>query len=163
MKKVLNIEEAIRIAKKIKSDGKKIVLVGGIFDILHVGHIKYLENSKKAGDILFVLLESDKLVRETKGKNRPINTQKDRAELLSSLSSVDFVIPLSGTLKNKDYDRIVGQILPDVLAVTKNDPNIIHKVRQAKLTGAKVKIVLQRIKSKSTTRIANELEAELEI
>ncbi len=150
MNKILSVSKSIKIAKQLNR-GKKVVLVGGVFDILHLGHIKFLRKAKGKGDLLFVLLESDKSVRKSKGQKRPINSQKDRAQVLAALESVDFVITLKGLLKNEDYDRIVKLINPAVLAITTKDPNIIHKVRQAKLTGAKVKIVLQRLKSKSTS------------
>ncbi len=102
-------------------------------------------------------MESDKSVSNLKGQKRPINKQRDRAKVLSTLEVVDFIVNLKGILKNEDYDKIVEQISPKVLAVTDGDPNMIHKIRQAKLTGAKVKIVLRRLKNKSTTRLAEEI------
>lgn len=158
MSKIITIKEAIMLSSKLRKQNKSIVLAGGVFDILHIGHVKFFENAKKEGDLLFVLLESDKSVSKLKGPRRPINKQKDRAEVLSALSVVDFIILLRGILKNKDYDRIVKQISPDVLAITNSDPNIIHKVRQSKLTGAKIKIVLRRLKNKSTSRILTDYE-----
>lgn len=155
MRKILSVKQAIKVSKKLK--GKNIVVAGGVFDIFHIGHIKFLEKAKKEGDFLFVLLESDKSVRKLKGQKRPINKQRDRAKVLSTLEVVDFIVNLKGILKNEDYDRIVEQISPKVLAVTDGDPNMIHKIRQAKLTGAKVKIVLRRLKNKSTTRLAEEI------
>src|SRR3989344_3101733 len=132
MKKILNIKEAISISKKIQIDGKTIVLAGGCFDILHVGHIKFLEQAKKTGDFLFVLLESDESVRNLKGKNRPVNNQNDRAEILASLSYVDYVVILTKILKDKDYDNLVIGIKPNFIAITDEDKNYIHKERQAK-------------------------------
>ena len=74
---------------------KKItVLAGGCFDVLHPGHIVFLEKAKKAGDYLVVLLESDKKIRKLKGKGRPVHSQKERAEILSALKSVDSVVCL---------------------------------------------------------------------
>lgn len=157
MNKILNINKAIKLSSKLRKQHKTIVLVGGVFDILHVGHVKFLEKAKEKGDFLFVLLESDKSVRKLKGEKRPINRQKDRAQILSSLKAVDYVVLLRGILKNKDYDRIVKRILPDVLAITAPDRGRVHKDRQGKLTGAKVKIVLRRLKNKSTSRLAKEL------
>ena len=77
---------------KIKSEGKKIVFTNGCFDLLHVGHIKYLSQAKDLGDILIIGLNSDKSVKKLKGNNRPINSFEDRAKLLAALKSVDLVI-----------------------------------------------------------------------
>lgn len=154
MKKIITTGEAIKISKNLKNNGKIIILVGGCFDILHLGHIKFLENAKKLGDILFVILESDESVLVLKGKDRPINNQMERAQLLSSLSMVGYVVPLPYMKIDKDYDKLITQIKPDFIATTQDDPNISHKERQAKLVGGKVKIVTERIKSKSTTKLA---------
>lgn len=153
MKKILNIEQAVKISNKLKNEKKGIVLAGGAFDILHLGHVRFLEKAKQEGDFLFVLLESDKSVRKIKGKKRPINIQADRAEVLAALYSVDFIVKLKGVLKDQGYDKIVRQISPNVLATTGIDSYIFHKIRQAKLVKAKVKIVTRRIKNKSTTKI----------
>ena len=72
--------------------GKKIVFTNGCFDILHIGHAKYLKESKKFGDILIVGLNSDSSVKRLKGESRPINNEKDRAGLLDELKSVDYVV-----------------------------------------------------------------------
>ena len=66
MKKIINIKDAIKVSQKLRKQNKTIVLAGGFFDILHTGHIKFLEKSKKHGDYLFVLLEDDKKAREVK-------------------------------------------------------------------------------------------------
>lgn len=153
MNKIVSVQKSVEIAIGLRKKKKKIVLVGGVFDILHLGHVKFLEKAKEEGDFLLVLLESDESVKKRKGNERPINSQTDRAEVLSALEDVDFVITLKGLLKHKDYDRIVKLIEPSVLATTAKDPNIIHKQRQAKLVKTKVKIVIKRINSKSTSKI----------
>lgn len=154
MSKILKVDAAIKIAKKLREQNKSIVLSGGCFDILHVAHVKFLENAKKQGNILFVLLESDDNVRKLKGKNRPINSLKNRAIVLSSLSSVDYVVQLPNLKNDTDYDRVVSQIRPSIIAITAKDPNIVHKIRQAKQINGKVVRVLQRISDQSTTRLA---------
>jgi FAD synthetase len=131
---------------------QKIVLVGGCFDILHIGHITFLEKAKKAGDYLIVLLESDQAIQKLKGKNRPINSQADRAKILSSLKVVDKVIALP-VMKDLDYDELVKKIKPAVIATTSGDSGIHHKKRAAKLVGAKVKVVTKNIKDQSTTNL----------
>jgi D-glycero-beta-D-manno-heptose 1-phosphate adenylyltransferase len=73
-------------------EDKRIIATNGCFDILHVGHIRYLEKSKLLGDILVVGLNSDESVKRLKGKDRPINSQEDRAEMLLALKSVDYVV-----------------------------------------------------------------------
>lgn len=155
MSKILKVIEAIKIAKKLRKQNKSIVLAGGCFDILHIGHIKFLENSKKCGDVLFVFLESDKAVRRLKGYNRPINNQENRAIVLSALSSVDFVVMLTNLKKDCEYDKIITKIHPSIIATTPNDSNIIHKKRQAKLIDGKVMYVAKRISDQSTTKIAS--------
>lgn len=152
MKKILSVQEAINIAKKIKNQRKTIVLAGGVFDILHLGHIKFLENSKKHGDYLFLLLEDDTKARKEKGKGRPIHSQKDRAEILSSLQSVDYIVLLTNMTNNIRYDKIIFQIRPNVIAATYKDPYVEHKKRQAKLINGKVKYVIARINKHSTSK-----------
>ncbi|MBF8249715.1 MAG: rfaE1 [Candidatus Levybacteria bacterium] len=152
MNKILNINEAIKIAKKIREQNKSIVVVGGIFDILHPGHIKFLEKSKKYADILFLLLEEDSKVTKEKGKTRPINSQQDRAKILSSLESVDYVIMLKNMTNNDLYDKLMVAIQPKVIATTLGDPYVEHKKRQAKLIQGKVVYVIKRIGNHSTTK-----------
>ncbi len=80
------------VVKKIKEEDKTIVTTNGCFDILHVGHVRYLNESKKHGDVLIVCLNSDSSVRKLKGESRPLNSEKDRAEVLLGLESVDYVV-----------------------------------------------------------------------
>ena len=96
---------------KIKSEGKKIVFTNGCFDLLHVGHIKYLYQAKDLGDILIIGLNSDKSVKKLKGNNRPINSFEDRAKLLSALKSVDLVI----MFEEQTPENLIKEIIPDVL------------------------------------------------
>lgn len=152
MKKILNIKEAIGIAKKLHSENKSIVLAGGFFDILHLGHIKFLENSKKHGDYLFLLLEDDTKARKEKGKGRPIHSQKDRAKILSFLQSVDYIVLLTNMTNNIRYDKIIVQIKPNVIAATYGDLYVEHKKRQAKLINGKVEYVIERINKHSTSK-----------
>ena len=104
---------------KIKSEGKKIVFTNGCFDLLHVGHIKYLSQAKDLGDILIIGLNSDKSVKKLKGNNRPINSFEDRAKLLAALKSVDLVI----MFEEQTPENLIKEIIPDVL-VKGGDYNI---------------------------------------
>lgn len=158
MKKIISVGEGASISKKLKAKGNSIIVAGGVFDLLHIGHIKFLKQAKKKGDFLFVLLESDESVRKSKGAGRPINSQKDRALVLSSVAYVDFVINLRGNLKNQAYDSIIKRLLPDILATTAKDPKIEHKKRQAKTIGAKVVEVIERIPEKSTSKILDSIK-----
>ena len=107
------------IINKIKSEGKKIVFTNGCFDLLHVGHIKYLSQAKDLGDILIIGLNSDKSVKKLKGNNRPINSFEDRAKLLAALKSVDLVI----MFEEQTPENLIKEIIPDVL-VKGGDYNI---------------------------------------
>lgn len=157
MNKIINVKKAVELSSKFNKRGASIVLAGGVFDLLHVGHVKFLELAKGKGDYLLVLLESDESVRKSKGIKRPLNKQKDRAKVLEALSAVDFIVSLKGILKNEDYDKIVRQISPKVLATTAQDQNIIHKKRQAKLIGAKVETVMKRLQTKSTSKLLKKI------
>lgn len=154
MKKILDAKNAFKISKKLREENKRLVLVGGCFDILHIGHIKFLQKAKEQGDILLVMVESDKTVRKLKGKGRPINSQKSRAEILSAISFVDFVILLDQLKHNKDYDKLIFALNPHVIAVTKGSKQKYYAKRQAKIIKAKVITVIDRIKDKSTSKLA---------
>lgn len=151
--KILTIQQAIDVSNKLKAEGKAIVLAGGCFDILHIGHIDFLNEAKKRGDVLFVLLESDEAIRRIKGNNRPINSQADRARILSALLGVDYAIILPQLKTDKEYDDVVIKLRPDIIATTKGDKYKKHKERQAKLIGAKVVDVIKNISNKSTTKL----------
>ena len=89
---ILSRETAARVIEELKLQGKKVVFTNGCFDILHVGHLRYLNEAKKQGDVLIVGVNSDKSVRSLKGPTRPINNEIDRAEMLSGLKAVDFTL-----------------------------------------------------------------------
>lgn len=92
MKRVLTRDEAKKKIEELKINGKKVVFTNGCFDILHVGHMRYLEEAKEFGDYLIVGVNSDESVKRLKGPTRPINNQEDRAELLTGLKSVDYTV-----------------------------------------------------------------------
>ncbi|MBU1062099.1 MAG: D-glycero-beta-D-manno-heptose 1-phosphate adenylyltransferase [Candidatus Omnitrophica bacterium] len=89
--KIKTLPELTRVLKKIKAKKKKVVFTNGCFDILHAGHIDYLERASSMGDILIIGLNSDISVRKLKGENRPIVTQKNRARVLSALEAIDYI------------------------------------------------------------------------
>jgi rfaE bifunctional protein nucleotidyltransferase chain/domain len=130
------------LEKSLPREGKgRIVLTGGCFDILHIGHVRYLSEAKKAGDYLVVVLENDLKVRELKGGNRPIFIQAERAEMLSALGCVDLVVLLPTMEDDSDYLNLLRTIKPDIITVTKNDPQIEKRKDQAKQIGAELKII----------------------
>ena len=103
-------EEVKDLINKIHNQGKTVVTTNGCFDILHVGHVRYLEKTKTFGDYLIILLNSDKSVRSIKGPTRPINCEEDRAEILSALKCVDYVV-----LFDEDSPRnLLDEMKPDV-------------------------------------------------
>ncbi|MGH7245792.1 MAG: adenylyltransferase/cytidyltransferase family protein [Candidatus Levyibacteriota bacterium] len=161
MKNILTVSNATALAKKLQLQQKTIVLCGGCFDILHLGHIDFLENAKKKGDVLFVMVESDETIKKTKGEKRPMFTQNDRAKMLSSLRFVDTVILLPSLRTDQEYDEIVQAIRPAIIAVTQHDPGVFHKKRQAKLVGAKVVMVNKKIPGISSTKLFQTLSEEL--
>lgn len=158
MGKIIKPEQASKIALELRKKNKSIVLAGGCFDLLHIGHITFFEKAKEAGDILFVFLESDETIKKSKGAARPINSQKDRAKILSALEIIDFVILLPTHMTNDEYDSLITNIKPAVLATTQGDTNRAHKERQAKLIDGKVIDVIQPVENQSTTRLINILE-----
>src|SRR6266705_2214277 len=89
--KVIDINELTQRAKELRAAGKKLVATNGCFDLLHVGHVRYLQAARGLGDALVIGLNGDHSVRELKGSGRPINNERDRAEVLAALECVDFV------------------------------------------------------------------------
>jgi D-glycero-beta-D-manno-heptose 1-phosphate adenylyltransferase len=89
--KIVELEELSDRCEKLRSDGKKIVATNGCFDLLHVGHVRYLQAARALGDLLVVGLNGDGSIHELKGAGRPITTQSDRAEVLAALACVDLV------------------------------------------------------------------------
>ena len=150
--KIISEESVGETSANEKSQNKKIVLVGGVFDILHPGHIHFLKESKKLGNSLFILLESDEKVKKMKGPNRPINTQSVRASVLTTLPFVDYVINLKGVTNNSKYDKLIVQIKPDVIALTKGDPGTDLRRKQSEMIGAKL-IEVDKVATASTTEL----------
>jgi rfaE bifunctional protein nucleotidyltransferase chain/domain len=110
MGKILNWNEVKEIVNKLRVGGKKIVFTNGCFDIIHIGHVRYLKEAKGLGDVLIIGLNSDKSVSSIKS-NRPINPQNHRAEVLSSLEMVDYVVLFD---EETPYD-LIKSIRPDIL------------------------------------------------
>lgn len=106
-----NIEEFLPIRKNLKLQNKKVVFTNGCFDIVHSGHVDYLNKAKDLGDILVIGLNSDRSVREIKGEKRPIVNQEERAFVLKNLKCVDYVI----LFDEPTPKEIIDKIIPDIL------------------------------------------------
>ena len=89
-KKIKTLNQLIKIVNKLKKQNKKIVTTNGVFDILHLGHVKYLEEAKRLGDVLIVGVNTDSSVKQIKGNKRTINDEKSRVGVLAGLESVDY-------------------------------------------------------------------------
>ncbi|WP_066345956.1 D-glycero-beta-D-manno-heptose-7-phosphate kinase [Aliarcobacter cryaerophilus] len=148
---IKTFDEIKTLASKLHSQGKKIVFTNGCFDILHVGHVKYLEVAKSYGDVLILGLNADSSVKKLKGPTRPINTQDDRAYILASLESVDYVVIFEEEtpyeliklikphvlVKGGDYEgkEVVGQDIADELKLVqfvdgKSTTNTIKRIQE---------------------------------
>ncbi len=111
MARILPLEALRAERERLREAGKKVVFTNGCFDLIHPGHVRYLQQARVLGDALIVALNSDRSVRELKGDKRPILTEDERAEVIAALASVDYV-----TIFDEPTPReIVAALLPDVL------------------------------------------------
>ena len=110
MGQIVTQEEIIKIVREGHKNGKTFVVTNGCFDILHIGHARYLNETKKYADYSIVLVNSDKSVRSIKGENRPINNESDRTELLTYLNCVDYVV----LFEQDSPKELLEKIKPDV-------------------------------------------------
>jgi D-glycero-beta-D-manno-heptose 1-phosphate adenylyltransferase len=110
--KILSLEDLAERAKALRAAGKKVVATNGCFDLLHVGHVRYLKAARARGDILVVGLNGDASVRQLKGPGRPLNSEKDRAEVLAALESVDLI----AIFPEERATRFIQSVAPDVYA-----------------------------------------------
>lgn len=107
---VVSLEEAQVLRQRARDEGKRVVLTNGCFDLLHVGHIRYLQEAREQGDVLFVGLNDDRSARRVKGSGRPYVSEEDRAEILAALRCVDYVILFGETTA----ENLVRSLEPDV-------------------------------------------------
>ncbi|MFC1648863.1 D-glycero-beta-D-manno-heptose 1-phosphate adenylyltransferase [Nanoarchaeota archaeon] len=155
--KILDRKHMKEIVKSLQKQGKKVVFTNGCFDILHTGHIQLLRQAKSFGDILVLGLNTDASVKRFKGKDRPINNEKDRAEVLAGLESVDYVV-----FFDEDTPvEIVGELRPDIHVKGGDyNPNDYKNMPEAKTVhdyGGEVKII-KIVDGKSTTNIINKMK-----
>jgi glycerol-3-phosphate cytidylyltransferase len=110
MSKIKSISELSGIVSAIRKSGKKVVFTNGCFDIIHVGHIRYLAQAKEYGDVLIVGLNSDESVKALKGTGHPIQAECERAEILAALESVDYIV----IFHERVPDVLIKEIRPDI-------------------------------------------------
>ena len=112
MARRVSLEEAAQIAARLRAEGKRLVLANGCFDLLHVGHVRYLEGARRLGDALLVAVNSDASVTRLKGPGRPIMPEGERAEIVSALGSVDYVLVFA----DDTVDGLISRLRPAVHA-----------------------------------------------
>ena len=141
-KKIKNIKAIKSIVARLKTRRKKVVFTNGCFDILHVGHIRYLRKARSLGDILVVGLNTDRSVRQIKGEKRPIVPQGERAEVLAALEFVDYVV----LFDEPDPFVLIGKVKPTILVKGADWPKdkIIGRDVVEKAGGRVVRIPLVR-------------------
>jgi len=151
--KIKNLNALKKISIRLKAQGKKIVFTNGCFDLLHYGHVKYLQDAKKKGDILVVAVNSDLSVKKIKGNNRPVVNQKDRIRTIAALESVDYV-----TMFNENTPiEVIKLVRPDILVKGADwDENSI--VGSDFVLGRRGKVCrIKLIRGRSTTGLINKI------
>ena len=151
--KIKTLKELIQIVNSLKKQNKKIVTTNGVFDIIHLGHIKYLEQAKKLGDVLIVGVNTDYSVKHIKGDKRPINDEKSRIGVLAGLESVDYVF----LFNEKDPREWLLQLKP-YFHVKAGDykPNQIIEKSIVEKNGGKV-VIAEMLEGHSTTQLINRI------
>ena len=152
--KILSIEEMLVERRRLRSQGARLVFTNGVFDLLHVGHVRYLAQARALGDALVVAINSDRTVRELKGPERPVFDQSERAEILAALRQVDYVVFFDDISPRS----LIAQLLPDVL-VKGGDYQLdqIHGREEVEAAGGKV-ISLPFVDGASTTTLIERMK-----
>ncbi len=151
MGKLVSQKEIIDIVKSGQAQGKTYSATNGCFDILHVGHVRYLQKTKSLADYSIVMLNSDKSVKMIKGESRPINNEQDRAEILNALSCVDYVV----LFEEKSPAGLLEAIKPDIY--TKGADYTLETLPERDIVlknNIKVEFI-DFVKGKSTTNVIN--------
>lgn len=147
-------DKIIKRLNQARSESQVIVLVTGVFDLLHQEHINFLEKAKHLGDLLIVGVESDTRVKRLKGSGRPIDSQKKRVAKLQGLDCVDLVFVLPEKFdKPADHLSLAQMIRPTYLAVSSHSPHLSAKQAIMNQVGAQVKVVHQQNPKISTSII----------
>ncbi len=151
--KIKSPEELKTIVGALKKQGKKIATTNGVFDILHIGHIRYLQEAKKLGDILIVAVNSDSSVKKIKGPKRPLNNENDRAEALAALECVDY----AAIFTEKTPIAILEKIKPNV-HVKGGDYHMRQIIEKSAIekNGGKV-VLVPEVRGYATTNLINRI------
>ena len=155
MGRIVTQDEIIEIVSKGQKNGKTYVATNGFFDILHVGHVRYLQKTKSLADYSIVMLNSDKSVKLIKGESRPINNQEVRAEILTALCYVDYVV----LFEEKSPAALLEKIKPDIY--TKGADYTFETLPEkeiAERNGIKVEFI-EFVQGKSTTNIIKKINS----
>ena len=154
-KVILDRKELLRARAELRAAGRRLVFTNGCFDILHVGHVRYLAAARRLGDSLLVAVNSDRSVRALKGPGRPVMNESERAELLAALTAVDFVT----VFDEESPRRLIAEVLPDVL-VKGGDYGLeeIHGREEVEAAGGRV-LSLPFVQGASTTDIIGKIKA----
>ncbi len=133
--KILSIQEMLVERERLREAGARLVFTNGVFDLLHVGHVRYLAEARTLGDALVVAINSDRTVGELKGPDRPVFDQNERAEILAALRQVNYVVVFDDISPRS----LISQLLPDVL-VKGGDYQLdqIHGREEVEAAGGKV-------------------------
>ena len=154
MGKVVTREDIKKISQDLKEKNITTVFTNGCFDILHIGHVRYLKESKRHGDVLIIGLNSDFSVKRLKGETRPINNEADRAELLSELGFVDYVV----IFEEDTPQNLLDEIKPNIY--TKGADYTLDTLPEAKTViknGGRVEFI-NLVEGKSTTNVIKKIE-----
>jgi len=152
-KKILTLEDLVTRLGKVRKSGQKIVFTNGCFDIMHVGHVRYLADAGSEGDLLVVGLNSDASVRIIKGDKRPIVRQNHRAEVLASLGCVDFIV----IFDEPDPLKLIQTLKPDVLVKGEDwTEDEIVGAESVKSLGGKI-VRISFVEESSTTAIIEKI------
>lgn len=139
---------------RLRDSGSRLVFTNGVFDLLHVGHVRYLAQARALGDALVVAINSDRSVRELKGPDRPVFDQAERAEILAALRQVDYVV----VFDDLSPRSLITQLLPDVLVKGGDyQPDQIHGREEVEAAGGKV-ISLPFVDGASTSRLIERMK-----
>jgi rfaE bifunctional protein nucleotidyltransferase chain/domain len=147
--KTINRSQAAEITARLKNGRQTVVFTNGCFDILHAGHVRYLQAARELGVCLIVGLNSDASVRRLKGPDRPINCQEDRAEVLSALATVDYVV----VFDEPTAEALVREIQPDIYV--KGGDYAVDRLPEAKVVagyGGKT-VLIPEVPGRSTTNL----------
>jgi D-beta-D-heptose 7-phosphate kinase/D-beta-D-heptose 1-phosphate adenosyltransferase len=154
--KILSTDEMLNERERLRAAGRRLVFTNGVFDLLHVGHVRYLAEARSLGDALVVAINSDESVKELKGPNRPVFEQAERAEILAALKHVDYVVVFDDISPR----RLIATLLPDVL-VKGGDYQLdqIHGREEVEAAGGRV-ISLPFVPGASTTAVLERMRKQ---